>query len=153
MSSGFPYGYSCRLLAAAGCLLALLAGCTGSPDTGPAAPSAGSRFDGSYQGENRLLSGTDYMCGPPNYPQAIVVSRGVFVYPFPVNPPRTTPMPVQIAADGSIHGQMQYVVQDYTPRSNLRTVWVTVTGQVSDATFDAVATDERCRRRLLLQRH
>jgi len=146
MSSGFRS-------APAVCLLALVSGCAGIPATGPAVPGAGSRFDGSYEGENRLIGGGGYLCGSPGYPEAVVVSQGTFTYPFAVNPPRTTPMQVQIAADGSVHGQMQYVMQDYTPRSDLRTLWVTVTGQVSGATLDAIATDERCRRRLLLQRH
>jgi hypothetical protein len=146
MSNRFPH----NLIASVGCLLALLAGC--APGDSPAIPAAGNQFDGIYQGENRLVGGGGYPCGPPSYLESVTVSHGAFVYQFAVNPPRTTPMPVQILADGSIHGQMQYAIQDYTPRPNIWTTWVTVTGRINGATLDAVAADERCTRRLILQK-
>jgi hypothetical protein len=143
---------SLRHLVPAGCLLVLMAGCAGVPGAGPTAAPTGSQFDGLYQGENRLIRGDGFLCGPPSYPESIAVSQGGFAYNFAVDPPRTTPMPVQVAADGSVRGQMQYAVQDYTPRSNIRTSWVTVTGQISGPMLDATVADERCSRRLILQK-
>jgi len=140
-----------RALIALGCVL-LAAGCTAPPGAVSTAPPAGTRFDGLYQGENQLVRGGGYLCGPPAHADAVAISQGGFAYPFPVNPPRTTPMPVQVAADGSLNGQMQYLVQDYDPRANIRPVWVTLSGRISGATLDAIVVDERCSRRLLLQR-
>jgi hypothetical protein len=140
-----------RALLSLACVVAMT-GCVATPGPVPTAPPAGSQFDGVYQGENQLIRGGGYLCGPSAYPEAVTISQGAFAYPFPVNPPRTTPLPVQVAANGSVDGQLQYVVQDYDPRPNVRRVWATLSGQISGATLEAIVVDERCSRRLLLQR-
>jgi hypothetical protein len=129
-----------------------VSGCVAPPGPMPTAPPAGTRFDGLYQGESQLIRGSGYLCGPPAYAEAVTISQGTFAYPFPVNPPRTAPLPAQVAADGSVEGQLQYVVQDYDPRANVRRVWATLSGRISGAILEAIVVDERCSRRLLLQR-
>lgn len=135
----------------AGCAFAL-AGCAGLPGAAPALPAAGSQFDGTYAGQNSLVSGWGFLCGAPSYPETIAVSGGRFDYPFAVNPPRTAPVAVQIAADGTFRGQMQYGTEDFGPRSRYLTAWVTVTGRITGTMLDATVTDLRCVRRLTAQR-
>jgi hypothetical protein len=123
----------------------LLAGCS----TGPAVPPAGTEFDGTYTGENALIRGGGYPCGDPSYLERLVVANGRFDYPFAVNPPRSVPLPVQIGADGTLAGQMQYVTEDYFLLSyNPITTWVTLRGRIADGALEATITDYRCTRRL-----
>jgi hypothetical protein len=132
----------------------LAAGCTlpgASPPT-PALPAAGAQFDGIYSGMNTAISGSGFQCGPPAYPETITVSGGRFDYPFAVNPPRTTPVAVQIATDGTFAAQMQYGTDEPGPRSRYITAWVTVTGRIAGGELDATATDLRCVRRLTARR-
>ena len=91
-----------------------LAGCAGMADTTPPSQVAGPQFDGSYVGQDTLLSGVAFLCGAADLPERIEVQNGQFAYPFQVNPPRVAPLPVQIFEDGSLAGQMQYgtVLQD-----------------------------------------
>ena len=88
--------------------LALLAGCAGIADTTPPLPAAGTQFDGSYVGQDTLLSGVAFLCGAADLPERIEVQNGQFAYPFQVNPPRVAPLPVQVFEDGTLAGQMQY---------------------------------------------
>ena len=85
-----------------------LAGCAGIADTTPPVPAAGTQFDGSYVGQDTLLSGVAFLCGAADLPERIEVQNGQFAYPFQVNPPRVAPLPVQIFEDGTLAGQMQY---------------------------------------------
>ena len=85
-----------------------LAGCAGIAGTTPPAPAAGAQFDGSYVGQDTLLSGVAFLCGAANLPERIEVQNGQFAYPFQVNPPRVAPLHVQIFEDGTLAGQMQY---------------------------------------------
>ena len=85
-----------------------LAGCAGIADTTPPVPAAGTQFDGSYVGQDTLLSGVAFLCGAVDLPERIEVQNGQFAYPFQVNPPRVAPLPVQIFEDGTLAGQMQY---------------------------------------------
>jgi len=124
----------------------VLSGCAA-----PAGPPAGPQFDGSYAGQNTLIRGWGYMCGAPSYSERLTVRGGRFDYQFAVNPPRTAPIPVQIAADGTFAAQMQYGTEDYWPWSRLRTAWVTVTGRVDGGTLAATIDDYRCTRRLMAQ--
>ena len=84
-------------------------------------------------------------------PERLTVRGGRFDYPFAVNPPRTVPIPVQIAADGTFAAQMQYGTEDYGPRSRLRTAWVTVIGRIDGGMLAATIDDYRCTRRLTAQ--
>jgi hypothetical protein len=139
----------------AGCAVVLAGGCTtvpGSPPPTPALPAAGSQFDGVYAGQNDAVSGWGFLCGAPAYPQTIAVSGGRFDYPFQVNPPRTTPVAVEIAADGTFAAQMQYGTEDPGPRTRYITAWVTVTGRIAAGELDATVTDLRCVRRLTAHR-
>jgi hypothetical protein len=109
--------------------LALLAGCAGIADTTPPMPAAGTQFDGSYVGQDTLLSGVAFLCGAADLAERIDVQNGQFAYPFQVNPPRVAPLPIQIFEDGTLTGHMQYgtVLQDDSlsfPRTP-RTDWVT----------------------------
>ena len=117
----------------------------------PAGPPAGTQFDGSYAGQNTLIRGGGYMCGAPSSSERLTVRGGRFDYPFAVNPPRTVPIPVQIAADGTFAAQMEYGTEDYGPRSRFRTAWVTVTGRIDGGVLAATIDDYRCTRRLTAQ--
>jgi hypothetical protein len=132
------------------CLLLLIAGCA-SPAGVPAVP-AGSRFDGVYQGHTALVRGGGFLCGRPDLPDSITVTDGRFEFPFQVDPPRVTPIPVQIAADGSFEGSIQYGTVDYSRFSNYRNAWATVTGRIAGNVLDATEDDYRCARRSVLQR-
>lgn|SRR5487761_2079113 len=129
--------------------LALLGGCSASPLLGP---PAGRQFDGVYVGNTALLSGWGYQCGDPNLPREVTVRDGHFAYPFQVDPPRVTPVPVRIAADGSFHGATEYGVFEPQFRRDYRTGWVTVRGRITGNMLDATEEDLRCVRRSMLQR-
>jgi len=151
MSSSSPpvYGSLCRLLLPLGGALATLAaGCAAVPEGAP----AGNQFDGVYAGDNQLVRGFGFVCGPPGYPQSLTVHDGRFDYPFAVAAPLTGPVPVQITADGSLYGQMRYGTYDYLPLSDYRTEWVAVSGRITGPTLDATVVDMRCTRHLTLQR-
>jgi hypothetical protein len=128
----------------------LLAACA------PAPPPAGTQFDGSYVGQNTLVSGgVNFICGAPNYSARLIVHDGRFDYPFSVNGPRYAPVPVQVAADGSFLGQMQYgpAYNEGLLFQQPRTAWVTVRGRIIDTTLDATIADDRCVRRVMAERH
>ena len=124
----------------------VLGGCAAT-----AGPPAGTQFDGSYAGQSTLSRGAGFLCGAPIYSERLTVRGGRFDYPFAVNPPRTVPLPVQIAADGTFAAQMQYGTEDYGPRSRPLTAWVTVTGRVDGRMLAATIDDYRCTRRLMVQ--
>jgi hypothetical protein len=117
----------------------------------PAGPAAGPQFDGIYAGQNTLIRGGGFLCGAASYPERLTVRGGRFDYSFAVNPPRTVPIPVQIAADGTFSAQMQYGTEEYGPRSWFRTAWVTVIGRIDGGTLAATIDDYRCTRRLTVQ--
>ncbi len=119
----------------------------------PAVPPAGAPFDGSYSGQNILIRGGGYPCGPPSYPITLTVSGSRFDYPFPVNVGRTAPIHVQIADDGTFAAQMQYGVQDYTMLSLYQTAWVFVRGRIAGGILEATITDDRCTHQVTAQRH
>ena len=132
-------------------LIAILIGGVLGGCAAPSVPPAGSQLDGSYTGQNTLTRGWGYLCGAISYPASLTVSGGRFDYPFAVSvsPPRTVPVPIQIAADGTFAGQLQYVTKDYFPMPYDRTTWVTVTGRIAAGALDATITDYRCTRRLM----
>ena len=132
-----------------------LAGCVGFVGTTPSVPAAGSQFDGSYVGQDTLLSGVAFLCGAANLPENIEVQNGQFAYPFQVNPPRVAPLPVQVFDDGTLAGQMQYgtLLEEDSPWFWFpRTHWVTLRGRISGVALDATITNMRCVRRLMVQR-
>ncbi len=136
------------------CALAL-AGCAGIAGTTPPVPAAGARFDGSYVGQDTLLSGVAFLCGAANLPERIEVQNGQFGYPFQVNPPRVAPLHVQIFEDGTLAGQMQYgtLLQEDLPMFFFpRTDWVTLRGRITGAELEATITNIRCVRLLRVQR-
>src|SRR5579864_8340904 len=90
-----------RFIVSMGCVLALAGGCA----SGPQVPAAGSQFDGTYQGVSQLVRGGGYLCGPPGDSGMITVTGGRFSYLFVDSLAKPTPIPVQIAADGSFSGQ------------------------------------------------
>ena len=124
-------------------IAAAIGGC--APHT---APPAGTAYDGSYIGLNRLIRGAGFQCGAPSYAEQVTVTGGRFDYPFAVSPPRNVPVPVPIAVDGTFAGRLQYGTEDYTPLPRYRTAWVIVTGRIADGTLEASITDYRCTRRL-----
>jgi hypothetical protein len=124
----------------------VLVGCAAT-----AGPPAGIQFDGRYAGQSTLSRGGGYLCGAVTSPETLTVDNGRFDYPFAVNPPRTVPIPVQIAADGTFSAQMQYGTEEYGPRSWLRTAWVTVIGRIDRGLLAATIDDYRCTRRLTAQ--
>jgi hypothetical protein len=134
-----------RLSLVAGFAGALLSGCA------PQVPFAGTQFDGVYAGPDSLVRGGGYECGPPSYPLTIAVHGGQFDYPYFVNLLRAAPLPVQVAADGTVHGQMQYGTSDYglfRRDDEFRTAWVTLDGRIVDTTLEATIADLRCVRHL-----
>jgi hypothetical protein len=131
----------------AGLILCLLSGCAAAPVT-----PAGMAFDGSYTGQSVLIRGGGYLCGAPDFPLTLSVGSGRFDYPFTVNLPRTTPIAVQIAVDGSFVANMLYGTQNYLLLSHYENQWVTVRGRIAGGTLDATVTDDRCTRRITAQR-
>ena len=132
-----------------------LAGCAGIAGTTPPVPAAGAQFDGSYVGQDTLLSGVAFLCGAANLPERIEVQNGQFAYPFQVNPPRVAPLHVQIFEDGTLAGQMQYgtLLEEDLPMFFFpRTDWVTLRGRITGAELEATITNIRCVRRLRAQR-
>ena len=128
----------------------VLAGCAVSPTS---APPAGTQFDGSYATQDSLLNGVAFQCGAANLTERLEVRGGQFDYPFQVAPPRTAPLPVQLFADGTVYGQMQYGTQDDVPeRSRLLLDWVTLQGRISGTTLDATISNLHCARHLVAQR-
>ncbi len=137
------------------CLVLLIGGVVGGCTAiqgGPPVQPAGTEFDGRYGGQNTLIGGWGYMCGDRSHVEELTVSGGQFAYPFAVNPPRTAPVPVQIGADGSLVGQMQYGTDDYLPVTRYKNAWVTVTGRIAGGTLNATVIDDRCMRQLTAQR-
>jgi hypothetical protein len=136
------------LLAALGCVGLLAVGCAGPP-----APAAGDQFDGTYQGDNRVVRGFGWVCAPPSYQDAVTVNAGRFNYTFVDNLAQPAPIPVQITADGTFRGQIQYSTD--SPNQNWVggiTVWATVTGRINGTALEATVADFRCTRQLMLQR-
>ena len=136
------------LLAALGCVGLLAVGCAGPP-----APAAGDQFDGTYQGDNRVVRGFGWVCAPPSYQDAVTVNAGRFNYTFVDNLAQPAPIPVQITADGTFRGQIQYST-DSANQSwlGVLTVWATVTGRINGTALEATVADFRCTRQLMLQR-
>jgi hypothetical protein len=131
-----------------------LAGCAGSAVTTPPVPAV-TQLDGSYVGQDTLLSGVAFLCGAANLPERIEVQNGQFAYPFQVNPPRAAPLHVQIFDDGTLAGQMQYgtLLEEGSPTFFFpRTDWVTLRGRITGAELEATITNIRCVRRLRAQR-
>lgn len=134
------------------CALALLlAGCAASAP----GPSAGTKFDGVYQGASRLVRGGGPLCGAPNEPLTLTVRDGQFDYPFLVNAPRTAPLPVQIAADSRFRGSTQFAVAE--PRGMSagavsRTEWASVTGRIVGSTMEGTIETLECTRQMSMQR-
>jgi hypothetical protein len=139
-----------RTIGARARYLSLLAGAALVSGCAPSVPAAGTQFDGTYAGQDTLVGGGGYQCGAPSFPETIAVRGGRFDYPYTVNAPRTAPLPVQVAADGTIHGQMQYGTSEYGPfrRDEFMPAWVTLDGRIVDTTLEATITDLRCVRRL-----
>ncbi len=133
----------------AGALAALAAGCAALPG---GMQAAGNRFDGVYAGDNRLVRGFGFFCDPPDDSLSVTVRDGRFDYPFTYAPFRTAPVPVQIAADGSFSGKMQYVTVGTWPRSEDQTDWLTVNGRIVGPSLDATVMNMRCTRHLTLQK-
>ena len=136
-----------RLVLVFGCLLAGAAGCS-TP-----APPVSAAFDGTYTGQDSLIGGGGYVCGLPMRDLIITVRNGEFDYPFQVAPPRDAPLPVRVAPDGMVTGQMQYGTSDYTPRREYITAWVSLSGRITATTLDATVVDLRCARRLVVRRN
>ncbi len=139
-------------LRAAACLVALLSGYRSFAGAAPSLPAAGPPFDGTYIGQNTLVRGWGFVCDRPIYQQTITIRGGRFDYPFAVSPPRTAPLPVQVDADGTLHGQMLYGTEVYGPSGLYMTAWVTLTGRITGSELDATITDQRCVRHLTARR-
>ena len=136
------------LLAALGCVGIVAVGCTGAPT-----PAAGDQFDGTYQGDNRVVRGFGWVCAPPSYQDAVTVNAGRFNYTFVDNLAQPAPIPVQIAADGTFRGQIQYSTDSANQNwVGVLTVWATVTGRINGTALEATVADFRCTRQLMLQR-
>ena len=116
-------------------------------------PPAGTQYDGTYAGQDSLVSGVAFQCGDAMLTEQIEVKGGRLDYPFQVNPPRTAPLPVQVGIDGSLLGQMQYGTEEDLPfQSRYRTDWVTLRGRTDGTMLDATISNLRCVRRLIAQR-
>jgi hypothetical protein len=136
--------------------LYLLGGCAvvfGGCAITPRLPPAGPRYDGVYISQDTLMSGVAFQCGARDLPERIEVRDGQFAYPFQVSPPRVAPLPVEIAPDGAMAGQMQYGTgEEIYAFSRDRTDWVFLRGRISGTRMDATITTARCARQLAGQR-
>jgi hypothetical protein len=132
-----------------GALLAPLGACA----TTASGPPAGPQVDGVYTGESTLTRGWGYDCPDPSYPLSIPVKDGQFVYTILVSPLGNPPVPVQIYADGALHGQTIYKTENYWPRaSSVMDAWILINGHIDGSTLDATVQDYRCTRHLTLHR-
>ena len=132
-----------------GALLAPIGACATTAD----GPPAGPQVDGIYTGESTLTRGWGYDCSSPAYPLSIPVKDGRFVYTILVSPLGNPPVPVQIYADGSLHGQTIYKTEDYWSRSSsVVNQWILINGHIDGSTLDATVQDYRCTRHLTLRR-
>ena len=132
-----------------GALLAPIGACA----TAASGPPAGPQVDGVYTGESTLTRGWGYDCPDPSYPLSIPVKDGQFVYTILVSPLGNPPVPVQIYADGSLHGQTIYKTETYWPRapSGMDT-WTPINGHDNDSNQDAPIHAPPCTRHLTLHR-
>ena len=127
----------------------LLGGCAIPPPLPPAA----TQYDGVYVGQDTLVSGVDFQCGAPNLHPRLDVRGGRFDYPFQVSPPRVAPLPVQVANDGRMAGQIQYGTGDEIREfSRDRVDWVYLRGVITETVMDATITNIHCVRRLIARR-
>ncbi len=127
----------------------VIGGCAISPPIQP----AGTQYDGVYIGQDTLISGADFQCGAPILQERLDVRAGHFDYPFQVSPPRVAPLPVQVARDGTMAGQMQYGTGDEIKEfSRDRVDWVYLRGGIAETTMDATISNIHCIRRLTAQR-
>jgi hypothetical protein len=130
-------------------LLAPIGACAGAAD----GPPAGPQFDGVYTGESTLIQGWGYECSSPSYPLSIPVKDGRFLYTILVSPLGNPPVPVQIRADGAMHGQTIYKTENYWSwSSSVQNEWILINGRTNGSTLDATVQDYRCTRRLTLHR-
>jgi hypothetical protein len=125
----------------------VLGGCTIPP------PPAGTQYDGTYSGQDSLVSGVDFQCGAPILQERLEVRDGHFDYPFQVSPPRVAPLPVQVATNGVMSGQMQYGTGDEIRQFSRDSVdWVYLRGGITGTTMDATISNIHCVRRLIAWR-
>ena len=83
----------------------------------------------------------------------LVPTTSRFNYTFVDNLAQPAPIPVQIAADGTFRGQIQYSTDSANQNwVGVLTVWATVTGRINGTTIEATVADFRCTRQLMLQR-
>jgi hypothetical protein len=136
-----------HILAALGCLCALTGGCVA-----PIAP-AGNQFDGTYQGDSRLIRGFGYVCALPAASTSVTVHGGRFDYIYDnYDLARPAPIPVQIAADGTFSGQIQYLVPSLNRWGTTPAAWAMLRGRVAGKALDATLTDYHCTRQMDLTR-
>jgi hypothetical protein len=62
---------------------------------------AGNQFDGTYQGDNRVVRGFGWWRDPPSYRHSVTVKAGRFNYTFVDRLAQPALIPVRIAADGT----------------------------------------------------
>jgi hypothetical protein len=134
-----------RLAIFCGWLLAGASGCAPPPPPSPA-------FDGMYAGQDSLVRGGGFLCGLPARDLSFTIRNGQFDYPFQVAPPRTAPLPVRVAADGTMTGVLEYGATDYTSRRGFTTALAIVSGRITGGTLEATISDPRCTRRLVARR-
>src|SRR5690242_5991368 len=94
-----------RVLPALFGLCTFAGGCAGPP-----VPVAGNQFDGTYQGESHVVRGDGgFVCAPHDALASVTVRNGRFDYVYRnYELAAPAPIPVQIAADGSFSGKIQY---------------------------------------------
>jgi hypothetical protein len=90
---------------------------------------------------------------PPSYQDAVTVKAGRFNYTFVDQLAQPAPIPVQIAADGTFRGRIQYWTES-TNQNQIEglPVWAIVTGHIAGTSLEATVADFRCTRQLMLQR-
>jgi hypothetical protein len=136
-------------VAALCCVGGLAGGCTG-----PSVPAAGNQFDGTYQGENRLVRGSGWVCAPPSYQDTVAVRGGRFDYTFTTyDLAKPAPIPVQVAADGTFKGQIQYGTEAWNWRGEMLVAWAIVRGRINGKALEGTVADQNCTRQLMLQAH
>ena len=138
-----------RALPALCCLWAFAGGCAGPP-----APAAGDQFDGTYRGESHVVRGDGgFVCAPRDALASVTIRNGQFDYVYTnYELAAPAPIPVQIAADGSFSGQIQYAADAYMRwGGTIITTWAMVRGRIAGKTLDATVSDYRCARQLQLQ--
>jgi hypothetical protein len=128
----------------------LALGAQASIDAAPAVAAGTYRFDGAYAGYSTITRGFGTPCTNPNLSPGLIVSEGRFSYPFWTAEGQELHIPVQIRADGSFSGSLEYQTDSFDVA---RAVRAGIRGRILGQTLQGLETDLRCSHQFVLQKN